>query len=475
MAQGRDTTREMSGNPLLEEKEMECSRPKVAALVAVLTLCAGCGGVLTETAADTSLAAAFLAAPSAAAQEQQPGLKYTHYKASDSSQLLQPGRMTLVESGTKPGFVFVDKGDNFSLGFVGSINVPRAGVYTFFTSSDDGSFLWIDGERVVNSGGFHAMLERSGRIQLDAGKHSIALYYYQRRSDAGLDVQWQGPGVEKQKIPASVLTHTRGTRVLEDITRYLAQKPIEDLKGAENLGRSMCVAVRNIGKDMASMANPPVRPLAELLSSESKDTRWAAAIVLAMIGPEAKDALPALEKTFRNEKEDIGVRVRAARAIAEIKGTDVFELYKAIGDVERKIVASSKDVYSSLQSDESWQKYLAGKTSEHWSPSLFHGISSNRDSEYARMLHYLATGKNLKAANQWLREKLASNKASTKLPWMFGSNSRHFPGRLEPDVEDALQEKIFSGIESAGGWAGDWGSAKCTAVLEKFLAKEGQG
>ena len=253
------------------------------------------------------------------------------------------------------------------------------------------------------------------------------------------------------------------------------QKHIAALRSPERMGRGLSSSVRNIGKELSCMGDAPARPLALLLSDKNRETRWAAAIVLAMIGPEAKAALPALEKTFRNEKKDIGVRVRATRAIANIKGINPHELYKAIPDVERKIVASSKYVYSFLQSDVIWRKYLAGKTSERWSPSLFHGVHSNRDIEYARMLHDLATGKNLKAANQWLREKIANNKASLKLPWMFGSSSRQFPGRLEPDVEDALQEILFSHIESQGGWAASWMSAKSTAVLEKLLAQEGQG
>lgn len=254
------------------------------------------------------------------------------------------------------------------------------------------------------------------------------------------------------------------------------QTQIDALKQAGNMGRGMCGTVRgSIGKNLSCMGDAPVRPLAELLSSESRDTRWAAAIVLAMIGPEAEAALPALEKTFGNEKEDIGVRVRAARAIADIKGTNPQELYKAIPDVEKRIVADSKATYSSLQSDEVWQRYLAGETNGTRKLSLFHGISDSIGDEETRILHDLATGKNLKAANQWLREQIANNKGNTKLPWMFGSNSRHFPGRLEPDVEAALQELVFKQIEDAGGWAGDWGSAKSTAVVEKFLEKEDQG
>lgn len=254
------------------------------------------------------------------------------------------------------------------------------------------------------------------------------------------------------------------------------QTQIDALKQAGNMGRGICGKVRgSIGKNLSCMGDAPVRPLAELLSSESRDTRWAAAIVLAMIGPEATAALPALKKTFNNEKEDIGVRVRAARAIANIKGTNPQELYKAIPDVEKRIVADSKATYSSLQSDEVWQKYLAGETNGTRKLSIFHGISDSIGDEEARILHDLATGKNLKAANQWLREQIANNKGNTKLPWMFGSSSRHFPGRLEPDVEAALQEQIFLHIESQSGWAGDWGSAKSTAVVEKFLEKEAQG
>jgi len=42
-------------------------------------------------------------------------------------------------------------------------------VYTFYTSSDDASYLWIDNILVVNNGGLHGNVEQSGVISLTAG------------------------------------------------------------------------------------------------------------------------------------------------------------------------------------------------------------------------------------------------------------------------------------------------------------------
>ena len=47
------------------------------------------------------------------------------------------------------------------------IKVPENGVYTFQTSSDDGSVLYIDNELVVNNDGSHAAIPATGFIALE--------------------------------------------------------------------------------------------------------------------------------------------------------------------------------------------------------------------------------------------------------------------------------------------------------------------
>jgi hypothetical protein len=51
------------------------------------------------------------------------------------------------------------------------------------------------------------MSEISGDIALKKGKHPIRLIYFQGRGGKGLEVNYRGPGVKKQEIPAKVLFH----------------------------------------------------------------------------------------------------------------------------------------------------------------------------------------------------------------------------------------------------------------------------
>ncbi|MDA9353604.1 PA14 domain-containing protein, partial [Flavobacteriaceae bacterium] len=51
---------------------------------------------------------------------------------------------------------------SFAVRYTGYISITTNGTYTFFTSSDDGSKLLIDGVEIVNNDGSHAAQERSG-------------------------------------------------------------------------------------------------------------------------------------------------------------------------------------------------------------------------------------------------------------------------------------------------------------------------
>ncbi|GEM_PF-2621094 len=98
------------------------------------------------------------------------------------------------------------KQENFGLLFEGFINVPADGIYTFYTNSDDGSRLLIGNKIIVDNDGGHAMQERSGTVGLLAGKHQIRIEFCQGVGGKGLEVSWSGPGVNKQIIPAEVLS-----------------------------------------------------------------------------------------------------------------------------------------------------------------------------------------------------------------------------------------------------------------------------
>ncbi|MES2572933.1 MAG: PA14 domain-containing protein, partial [Verrucomicrobiota bacterium] len=72
---------------------------------------------------------------------------------------------------------FADQGlndtDNIRSSFSGKILITTAGLTGFSTRSDDGSAIFIDGQRVVNNNFFQGMTTRSGTIDLTAGLHDI--------------------------------------------------------------------------------------------------------------------------------------------------------------------------------------------------------------------------------------------------------------------------------------------------------------
>jgi polygalacturonase len=95
---------------------------------------------------------------------------------------------------------------HFGLVMHGYLNIKDEGDYTFFTATNDGSKLLVDYIEVVNNDGAHAMIEKSGKIYLEKGKHLIELRYFQSGGGKDIKVSWSGPGFEKRGMTAEDLT-----------------------------------------------------------------------------------------------------------------------------------------------------------------------------------------------------------------------------------------------------------------------------
>ncbi|MCK0160754.1 PA14 domain-containing protein [Allomuricauda sp. F6463D] len=103
-----------------------------------------------------------------------------------------------------------DPGDtnSFSIRYSGYIQIDTPGTYTFYTTSDDGSKLFIDGTEVVDNDGNHGTEEESGNISLTSGLHTITVLYFENSGGEILTVQYRGPSISKQNIPFSKLYST---------------------------------------------------------------------------------------------------------------------------------------------------------------------------------------------------------------------------------------------------------------------------
>ncbi len=162
--------------------------------------------------------------------------------------------------------------DRFALRFTGNIQVPKTGRYTFATSSDDGSRLYVGDQLVVNNDGLHGMRKQAGNIELTAGSHPLIVTYFDNGGGEGLVVTWSGPGFGEQKIPANRLA-VSGRETLHDVAiGALASIPgneaekVHDLAALVKAGRSRPAAIRALRQvPVDAWPTSQVRPLVDNL------------------------------------------------------------------------------------------------------------------------------------------------------------------------------------------------------------------
>jgi len=64
---------------------------------------------------------------------------------------------------------------------------------------------WSCGKKVVTNDGVHGMEEVKGDTALEAGWHPIELIYFQGEGGQGLEVRYEGAGIQKMIIPSDLL------------------------------------------------------------------------------------------------------------------------------------------------------------------------------------------------------------------------------------------------------------------------------
>lgn len=69
--------------------------------------------------------------------------------------------------------------DHFGYVFRAYMSIPEDGVYRFYTYSDDGSQLLIDGQLVVDNDGGHSARRVDGKVALCRGWHEMTIRYFE--------------------------------------------------------------------------------------------------------------------------------------------------------------------------------------------------------------------------------------------------------------------------------------------------------
>jgi alpha-L-fucosidase len=137
-----------------------------------------------------------------------PGVGYSYYEGSwDSVPVFNT--LKAVKSGTLVKICFDPRRQNefFAFDYSGWVLIPAEDVYSFYTESDDGSRLFIDGKLIVDNDGLHSLLEREGTVPLAEGYHSFRISYFNKTGSFDLNVSIRSPILKKQMIPGGMLFH----------------------------------------------------------------------------------------------------------------------------------------------------------------------------------------------------------------------------------------------------------------------------
>ena len=93
--------------------------------------------------------------------------------------------------------------DYYSIRWTGQISAPKSGQYKVGVVSDDGCRVYIDGYKIADGWGNHAMEPFLGDVIFEEGKsHEIMIEYYESTGDAGIHLVWEYKGnnkIEKKK------------------------------------------------------------------------------------------------------------------------------------------------------------------------------------------------------------------------------------------------------------------------------------
>ena len=96
--------------------------------------------------------------------------------------------------------------DHFAYNFFGYIYVPEDGTWEFSLTCDEGSELWIEGERIVSAEGGKLPVTSTGSIPLQKGLHPFKLLYFDDEGPQELSWSWRKEGGTRfSPVPANRL------------------------------------------------------------------------------------------------------------------------------------------------------------------------------------------------------------------------------------------------------------------------------
>ena len=148
------------------------------------------------------------------------GFFYSNYPfyTGSTSDFTNLSTATLNQFGPSPGQDFR------SVCWYGFFKPKKTGVYTFKTRSDDASYLFINGNTIVDNGGTHSAQDRTGPCNLIAGTYYyIQIFYGERTGNNSFEVSYSEPNNDGTANITSYISNATGldTYYIDENSQYM--------------------------------------------------------------------------------------------------------------------------------------------------------------------------------------------------------------------------------------------------------------
>ena len=165
------------------------------------------GGAASHNISTPSAATTYTATYRVATPGTGTGLSATYYNNTDLTGVTVTRVDPTVDFNWGSGSPAPGIGANtFSARWTGQVEAQFSGVYTFYTQSDDGARLWINGQQIINNWADRAPTESSGTIQLEAGqRYDIRMEFHEKNGSATARLLWSSASIPKSVVPSSRL------------------------------------------------------------------------------------------------------------------------------------------------------------------------------------------------------------------------------------------------------------------------------
>lgn len=91
-------------------------------------------------------------------------------------------------------YEFLQREHNYAVVFEATLDLKTSGRYTFRIGSDDGSMLYLNGEKLIDHDGIHPHTTKEKSVDLEQGLHKVEIQFFQEYGGQSIEAQLKAPG-----------------------------------------------------------------------------------------------------------------------------------------------------------------------------------------------------------------------------------------------------------------------------------------